>query len=276
MRRILTLLAAAFVALAGLIVSGPAARAADTASVSVVHGIPGTPVNVFVNGKDTLPNFQPGTVAGPLELPAGDYEVKVFPAADTAGTGTPVIQATATVRAGQNVTLVAHLKADGTPTLTPFVNSTSMIAAGKARLVVRHTAAAPAVDVRANGAVAFKALTNPNEASADLAAGSISADVVLAGTPTVVIGPATVDLKAGTETIVYAIGSAEKKDLALVVQTITGMGGAPGGVNAGTGGFAAPTDPGTPGWVWALAGVGGLLLLSAGTAGGLRMTRARH
>lgn len=78
------------------------------------------------------------------------------------------------------------------------------------------------------------------------------------GSSTVVIGPVTVDLKAGTETIVYAIGSAEKKDLALVVQTITGMGGAPGGVNAGTGGFAAPTDPGTPAWVWALAGVGGL------------------
>ncbi|MEO6955766.1 MAG: DUF4397 domain-containing protein [Antricoccus sp.] len=276
MRRILTLLAAAFVALAGLIVSGPAAHAADTASVSVVHGIPGTPVNVFVNGKDTLPNFQPGTVAGPLQLPAGDYKITVFPAADTAGSGTPVITASATVTAGQNVTLVAHLKADGTPTLTPFVNDTSMIAAGKARLVVRHTAAAPAVDVRANGAVAFSGLTNPNQASADLAAGSISADVVLAGTSTVVIGPATVDLKAGTETIVYAIGSAEKKDLALVVQTITGMGGAPGGVNAGTGGFAAPTDPGTPAWVWALAGVGGLLLLSAGTAGGLRMTRARR
>lgn len=276
MRRILTVLAAASIAVAGLVLSGPTAHAADTASVSVVHGIPNTPVNVFVNGKDTLPDFKPGTVAGPLQLPAGDYQVKIFPAADTGGTGTPVIEATATVKAGQNVTLVAHLTADGKPTLTPFVNDTSPVVAGKARLVVRHTAAAPAVDVRANGQVAFKGLTNPNQDSADLPAGSISADVVLAGTSTVAIGPATVDLKAGTETIVYAIGSADQKTLALVVQTITGMGGAPGGVPAGSGGLAAPSDPGTPGWVWGLAGVGGLLLLAGGTAGGIRLTRARQ
>lgn len=141
---------------------------------------------------------------------------------------------------------------------------------------MRHTAAAPAVDVRANGQVAFKGLTNPNQASADLAAGTISADVVLAGTSTVAIGPAQVNLKAGTETIVYAIGSAEKKTLALAVQTITGLGSAPGGVPAGSGGFAAPAGSGTSAWVWAMAGIGGLLLLTAGTAGGLRVKRARR
>ncbi len=42
------------------------------------HGIPGTPVNVFVNGKATLKDFKPGTVAGPMELPAGDYQVTIF------------------------------------------------------------------------------------------------------------------------------------------------------------------------------------------------------
>ena len=44
---------------------GGVAAAADNASVSVVHGIPKTPVNVFVNGKLTLRDFQPGKVAGP-------------------------------------------------------------------------------------------------------------------------------------------------------------------------------------------------------------------
>ncbi len=77
-------------------------------------------MNVFVNGKSTIPNFKPGTIAGPLQLPAGSYDVKIFPAANTAGTGTPVIQATASVQAGQNVTLVAHLDAAGKPTLTPM------------------------------------------------------------------------------------------------------------------------------------------------------------
>lgn len=172
------------------------------------------------------------------------------------------------------MSLVAHLSAAGKPTLTPFVNDTSPIPAGKARLIVRHTAAAPAVDVRANAQVAFKNLTNPNQDSATLPAGSIKADVVLAGTSTVVIGPATLDLKAGTDTIAYAIGSADQKTLGLVTQTITGLGAAPGGVPAGSGGFAAPAAPGTPGWVWVLLAAGGLLILTGATAGSMRLVRA--
>jgi hypothetical protein len=42
--------------------------------------------------------------------------------------------------------------------------------------VVRHTAAAPAVDVRADGQPAFRNLSNPDEAKTDLAAGTISAE----------------------------------------------------------------------------------------------------
>ena len=55
-----------------------------------MHGIPNTPVNVFVNGKSTIKDFKPGSVAGPLQLPAGSYKVTVFPASNTNGTGTPV------------------------------------------------------------------------------------------------------------------------------------------------------------------------------------------
>ncbi len=264
MKRLIVALVAALTALISTVFMSPAARAADTASVSVVHGIPKTPVNVFVDGKSTLTDFKPGAVAGPLQLPAGSYKITIFPAANTAGTGTPVISATASVTAGQNVSLVAHLTAAGKPTLTPFVNDVSMIPAGKARIIVRHTAAAPAVDVRANKAVVFKSLTNPNEASAEVAAGSISADVVLAGTSTVAIGPATVNLAEGADTIVYAVGSAADKTLSLVTQTINGMSSAPGGVPAGTGGqLDAPQ--GTPAWVWVIS-VGGLLLAGLAAA----------
>ncbi len=251
---------------------GASAQAAGTAEVSVVHGIPNTPVNVFVNGKSTLSNFKPGTVAGPLSLPAGTYKVTVFAASNTKGTGTPVISASATVEAGKNYSLVAHLTAAGKPTITPYVNDTSAVAAGKARIVVRHDAAAPAVDVRANGTVAFAGLTNPKQAQADLAAGSIQADVVLAGTSTVAIGPATLNLKEGTATIVYAVGSASAKTLALVTQTIDGLHSAPKGVQAGTGGLL---DAGhaTPGWVWA-ASVAGVLAMLAGGFGLFRTSRS--
>ena len=114
-------------------------------------------------------------------------------------------------------------------------NDTSTIDAGQARITVRHTAAAPAVDVRANGDVAFEGLTNPNEVKTELPAGTISADVVLAGTDTVAIGPADVELKEGTNTIVYAWGSADQDSLDLAVQTVSGMNSAPDGVPAGGG-----------------------------------------
>ena len=63
---------------------------------------------------------------------------------------------------------MAHLDAGGTPVLTPFVNDTTPTAAGQARITARHTAAAPEVDVRANGDVVFAGLTNPDEDSAEV------------------------------------------------------------------------------------------------------------
>jgi hypothetical protein len=270
MKRIAT--AAVLGVVAGFAVLGAAggtAAAAENASVSVVHGIPNTPVNVFVNGKLTLRNFAPGTVAGPLSLPAGSYQVRVFAASNTAGTGNPVISATAQVPAGANVSLVAHLSASGTPTITPFVNDVSRLPAGQARLVVRHTAAAPAVDVRAGGTPVIRGLTNPQQRELTLPAGTVRADVVLAGTDTVVIGPANLELKEGTSTIVYADGSASQKTLGLVVQTIGGLHSAPGGVPAGSGGLA--DDGSMPPWVPVTAGLG--LLLAA--AGAVRVARTR-
>ena len=111
-----------------------------------------------------------------------------------------------------NVTAIAHLDAEGTPTLTVFGNYMAPVAAGQGRLVVRHTAGAPAVDVRENGEVAFADLTNPNEAQADLPAGTISADVVPAGaTEPVVIGPADLPVAEGSSLIVYAVWLARRR-----------------------------------------------------------------
>lgn len=260
--------------LIGLIGAGSATTAAadapGTAQVSVVHGIPDTPVNVFVDGKSALPGFEPGAVAGPLSLPPGAHTVTVFAASNTQGTGTPVIKAEATLAAGKNYSLVAHLTTAGRPTITPYENDVSPVPAGQARLVVRHAAAAPAVDVRANGSVAFAGLTNPKQAAADLPAGTVSADAVLAGTSTVALGPADLNLKEGTATLVYATGSAADKSLALVTQTIGGLHSAPAGVPAGSAGLA-DNGAGTPGWVWATAALGFGVALTA--AAGLYRTR---
>lgn len=260
-----TLLVGAVTAAAFVLSPVSPAQAAD-AQVTVIHGIPNTPVDVYVNGTLTLNDFQPNTITDPLSLPAGSYNVKVFPADAADASGTPVIDATAEVPDGGNVTLIAHLTADGKPTITPFVNDTSAVPAGQGRLVVRHTAAAPAVDVRGGGAVLVPGLTNPNEAALVTAAGPVSADVVLAGTSTVAIGPADLTIAEGTTTIVYAVGSAADSTLGLLVQTVKAGGSHPTGAPAGNAGLAS-TD--TPGWVWSLGGL--VLVASAGL--GVALTR---
>ncbi|NEK58900.1 DUF4397 domain-containing protein [Geodermatophilus sabuli] len=220
------------------------ALAADTATVSVLHGVPDTPVDVYANGERLIDDFQPGTLTDPLQLPAGTYDLALFPADAADGSGNPLLSADGvSVPAGANATVVAHLDAGGAPKLTPFVNDTSAVPAGQARVVVRHTAAAPAVDIRAGGQVVAPGLANPDEASLTVPAGTVSADVVLAGTGTVAIGPADLTLAEGTTTIVYAWGS-QDAGFDLAVQTISGSHSSPSGVPGGTAGLV--DDGGVP------------------------------
>jgi hypothetical protein len=243
MRSLRTFIAAGAVAVGlGLAFAAPS-HAAGTSEVSVLHGVPGLTVDVYANGNKLLNDFKPGTLTDPVALPEGTYDLKVF-AAGKGPSGTPAIEAKGVkVPSGADITVVAHLDADGKPVLTPYVNDTSTLKPGQARLTVRHDAAAPAVDVRAGGTPVFKGLTNPNEAKAEVAAGTVKADVVLAGTSTVAIGPATLNLREGTNTIVYAWGSANDKNLKLAVQTISGLHGNPGGVPSGTGGLVDDSLP---------------------------------
>jgi hypothetical protein len=260
--------AAGAVGVAGaLILVATPASAADTATVSVLHAVPDTPVDVYANGERLIDDFQPGTLTDPLELPAGSYDLALFPADSADGSGEPLLSADGVaVPAGANATVVAHLKEDGTPALTPFVNDATPVAAGQARVTVRHTAAAPAVDVRAAGSPVITGLSNPNEQTLTVPAGTVSADVVLAGTSTVAIGPADLTLAEGSSTIVYAWGS-EEAGFELAVQTISAH-SAPSGVPGGTGGLV---DDGLPTPLMALSVAG----LVAAAAGALRLARNR-
>jgi hypothetical protein len=237
---------------------------ADTdATVSVLHGIPegagADVVDVYVNGDLFIDDFTPGSLET-ATVPGGTYDLAVYADGEGPDNGDPVLAADGVeVPGGANATVTANLDADGAPALNVFVNDISMIAAGEARLTVRHVAAAPAVDILADGAVLFSNLTNPNEEIADVPAGSYEAAVNLAGTETTAIGPAPVELAAGANTIVYAWGSAEEGNLALATQVITGLGGMPDAVPAGGG-----STVGTPMWALALAGVAAAGLLGAG------------
>jgi hypothetical protein len=223
---------------AALAFAGPAQAAEGDAQLSVLHGVPGLTVDVWVNGERTLDDFAPSTLAGPLALPAGSYDIAIT-AADAADASAPVIgPVTVDLAAKGNYTAVANLGADGKPTANLFTNDVSQIAAGKGKLTVRHTAAAPAVDVLAGGSAVISNLSNPKEKSLTLDPGTVPAAVAATGTTQPVIGPADVSVKEGAHTIVYAWGSLADKNLQLAVQTIDGLHSAPGSVPGGRSGAA--------------------------------------
>jgi hypothetical protein len=150
-----------------------AAATGGTAKLSLLHAVPKTPVDVFVDGKLTLKNFQPGSIAGPLALPAGTYSVAI----------------------------------------------------------------------------------------------------TAAGSTKPLIGPASVNVAEGANTIVYAWGSAKQGDLAFAVQTYRGLNSGPNGIDTGDAGLAAENPAFPAGWT--VAAVLALVLLIAG-AGTTALVRARR
>jgi hypothetical protein len=235
------LASAALVAAAAL----PASAATGTASLSVLHGVPDLTVDVWVDGTRTLDDFTPGSLAGPLDLPAGTHTVAIT-AADAADASSPAIgPVDLALDAGASYTAVAHLDAAGSPTATLFPNDTSAVPAGQGRLTVRHVAAAPAVDVLAAGSPVITNLANPDEQTLTVPAGTVPVAVAATGTTEPVLGPTDLDVAEGVSTIVYAWGS------------IDGMHSAPGGVPSGELGLVA--DGPSPAVLW----LGGVALVAA-------------
>ena len=120
-----------------LLVSCWATPVLADATAYVVHGIPGDdglPVDISVNGDCALTEFTFGTIAGPLSLPAGSYDIAIRPAnTDDPCSEDPLLTAPGVVlEDGVTYSIVAHLTADGVPTASVFVNDVSPTAPGKA------------------------------------------------------------------------------------------------------------------------------------------------
>ena len=254
------------------------ASAATNAQLSVLHGIPGVTVDVWVNGKLTLNDFTPGTLAGPLSLAPATYSVAITASDATSATDKVVIGPIDLPLAdGGNYTAVAHLDSatPAKPTATLFTNDISKTTPGQGRLTVRHVAAAPAVDVLAGTSPVIKGLTNPKEQILNLAPATISASVVAAGTTTpALIGPADVPVVEGQNTIVYAYGSLADKTLAVAVQAITGLHTPPAGIPAGQTGAAARAESSQQ--TQSMIGFGALGLLFAAAAAAVLVVTRRN
>lgn len=192
----------------------------DNAYLSVLHGVPDLVVDVWVDGKLTLDDFEPGDLAGPLELDGGTYKIAITASTATSADNPVIGPVKVHLKEGRNYTAVAHLDADGDPTATLFKNSRSASPEGEGKLTVRHVAAAPAVDVLAGDTPVIEDLKNGEQEVLTLGAGTVSASVAAAGTTDPVIGPADIPVTEGKNTIVYAWGSLKDGTLDVAVQVV--------------------------------------------------------
>lgn len=247
MRRLCT--GAAVAAIALLIASAsPASAQSPAGQVVVVHGLRGLTADVYLDAELVLEGFQPERSTDPLQVPAGTHTVEVREA-NAAATTEPVISSDLEVQAGSNNSMVVHLSPEGEPTATLFANDTASLPGGSSRVVVRHTAAASAVDVSLGTEAVATNLRNPRESVRDIAARSYNLEVRSAGTADVLAPPEQVTFADGTANFMYLIGSAEEGTLGWLAQTVTGLQSAPSRVSTGNSGLVGPSTGGAPGFL---------------------------
>lgn len=211
---------------------------ASEAMLTAIHGIPGlpVPVDVFVNG-DYLLSFDFNESAGPLALAEGDYDIEIRLQ------GTTVLSRTVSPELGKNYTIIAHLTyIDGSSNgiaLSLFENNIEPLRNGRTRITVRHTADAPTVDLDLQRAITWESgysarylfvggqkLSNMDGGtpgsfgSVDIWGGEMLAVLYPNRSTMPAFDSGSVFFDAGTNYIVYAIGSLFDGTFTLFVQAI--------------------------------------------------------
>jgi len=225
-------------------VGAPAQADEEPTMLSIIHGIPGRAIDVYLNGEAALSDVAAEMVTDPLEIDAGEYDVVVVDAGDDPDTDEAIVEASdVRIPAGLNSTLVLHLDGEGDPSWSVFVNDVGPVADGNTRLVVRHVSSAPDVDVFADGEEVLTGFGPGDEAALELEPGPIEVELKLPGETEPAIGPVTLRLEPGTASFVHAIGDGADDLLpyTVVAQNLPLASTPPSVVNAGTG----PVDEGS-------------------------------
>jgi hypothetical protein len=206
--------------------------------VYVVHGIPGEDlgldpdllVDVSVNGACALEGFAFGDIVGPIALAADTYDIAISLENENDPCGNdPVIEASVDLMGGVNYSIVAYLSEDGSPTAGLFENDVTPTGRGMARLIVQHTAAAPAVDisVRRDGPMSpgldIYDFMNGDQAAAEVRPGEWDVAITPAGGDIPVFGPVTVELSPYAAYLVFAVGSVDTGSFTLLLERIGGL-----------------------------------------------------
>lgn len=207
-------------AIAAVMLTPQTTSAQAAADLTLVHGIPGATVDLVVDGTVVIDAFVPGSLAN-ISSFAGQTLTNVTITDDASGDVVIGPIASLEIPDAGSHSIVAHLDAAGTAVISTFENNTAPTATdGEARVTVRHTAAAPAVDLIVGTERPIVGATNGQSAELELPAGELT-DAQLAptgGDPIAQLAP--LDLAAGTNTIVYAVGSVDDDTLDFVVQTV--------------------------------------------------------
>jgi Domain of unknown function (DUF4397) len=225
--------------LAAALVGGPTATAANTSRVYIVQGLPGTTIDVQIDGKSVANDAKQATISPAVTVSAGQHKLTVR------SSGSVLLENTFTVKANDSSDIVVHRPASptGKPVITVFPLDLSAVPADKASVTVAHTAAVPPADIKVNGKVLFSNVANGESLHVVVPAGTYTVQIVPTGQagPSI-LGPADLPVKGGSLTNVYAIGEPKSGTMNVVVHEIrlseTGT-GKPSTVNTGTGGQAA-------------------------------------
>jgi hypothetical protein len=258
--------------------AAPSVAAASSANtpvdrVYVVQGVPGTAVNVAVDGKTVQEAVAAKAVVGPLRLTPGKHTISFSTNGWKVTSGVTISHRSSDV--------VLHWPADPTnkPVVTVFGNDLAPVSSNKGRLTVVHAAVVPPADIRVDKKVLFANIANGEYVSAEVPGGTYSVDVVPTGQTThPLLGPVMLPVKTGVLTRVFAIGKPTNGSMDAIVQVLplaSGGSSAPGSVDAGSAGLVATPAPSSSdhGTVVALAGGAALGLLGILLAGARRRHR---
>ncbi len=193
----------------------PASAARAEGQLYLVQAVPGTEVDVEIDGRTLEQDVATGDVVGPWDLPAGPQEM-------TLSSDDWSIDVDVRVRAGGATDVVLHRPAarSGDPVVSTYVVPDAPIGPGKARVVLAHTATAPPADVRVDGKTVFTNIANGEYAEADVPSGGHQVSLLPSGSERgAFLGPIDVKLPAETVTMVYAVGSPQNNSMRAVAHS---------------------------------------------------------
>ncbi len=199
-----------------------------------MHGVRGLVADVYLDGKLALATFQPVRSTDPIALPAGPHVVDVRQSG-AAASSTPLLHSTITLVGGVRQSAVVHLDANGKPAITVFRDDVSQVPAGVTRVVVRHVAAAGALDVLLDGKTEAANLVNNHESEHTTVPGTHQLAITDPSTGTNLSPPEQLAFAEGSANFMYVIGSQKDGTLGWAAVAVTGLQTAPTKVQTGDG-----------------------------------------